>query len=212
MTALLTASSLIHSEIYRRVLIVSAETGTAFRNMKEPESAVLFGDGAAAVVVTPTPEQEESGVLDWEMTTWPEGAELTEFRGGGTRHPPDRPDKTKPEDNLFSMQGPEAYRLGRRQVARALQRLFKRNGITPGDVDWVIPHQASGPAVEAAGRYGFDARKVINIVSEYGNCIAASIPMALVTAHNKGLLERGDLLLLGGTGAGLSVAFALLRW
>jgi 3-oxoacyl-[acyl-carrier-protein] synthase-3 len=212
LVALMTASALIQSKSYKRILIVSAETGTPWRNLKEPESASLFGDGAAAAVVEPAPENEQSAVLDWEMTTWPEGAELTEFRGAGTRCPPYQQGKSTPEDYYFTMKGPKVYRMARDRVKETLKVLFERNNITPEDIDWLIPHQASKHAIEAASEYGFDLNKVINIVSKYGNCISASIPMALAIAHQKGQLKRGDLLLLGGTGAGLSVAFALIRW
>jgi 3-oxoacyl-[acyl-carrier-protein] synthase-3 len=210
--ALVNASTLIQSKMYKRILIVSAETGTPYRNLNEPESAALFGDGAAAVLVEPTPISEKSAVLDWEMNTWPEGADLTEFRGAGTRHPPYPPGKSTPEDYLFTMKGPKVYRMARNRVKTSLTTLFERNNITAKDIDWVIPHQASKHAVEAAKDYGFDLNQVVNIVPQYGNCIAASIPMALATANKKGLLKRGDLLILGGTGAGLSVAFALIRW
>jgi 3-oxoacyl-[acyl-carrier-protein] synthase-3 len=212
LVALMTASSFIQSNLYERILIVSAETGTPWRNFKEPESAALFGDGAAAAVVEPTPEAEKSGILDWEMNTWPGGAELTEFRGGGTRYPPYKPGKSSSEDYLFSMKGTRVYRMARKRIKETLSTLFKRNNISVHDIDWLIPHQASGPAMEAAREYGFDPKKIVNIIAEVGNCIAASMPMALAIAHKRGLLKRGDLLLLGGTGAGLSIAFALVRW
>jgi len=127
--------------------------------MKQPESAALFGDGAAAVIVEPAPEGEESGILDWEMNTWPEGSDLTEFRGGGTRRPPYRAGQSKPEDYLFSMNGPKVYRMARERVGQVLAVLFERNQITARDIDWAIPHQASGRAVETATEYGFDKNK-----------------------------------------------------
>ena len=212
LVAFINASSLIHANLYKRILIVSSETGTPWRDLSQPESAVLFGDGAAAAVIEETPDNEGSGLIDWEMNTWPEGAELSEFRGGGTRYPPYISERTRPEDYFFIMQGPALYRMARERVKHTLSVLFKRNNITARDINWLIPHQASGKAVEAASEYGFDKRKVVNIVSEYGNCIAASIPMALAVANQRKLLKRGDLVLLGGTGAGLSIAFALVRW
>ena len=211
MAAMMMAASFIQGGVYRRILIVSSETGSGFRNMKQPESAALFGDGAAAALLEPTPSDEQSQIMDWHMSTWPEGASLTEFRGGGTRRPPDRP-QTRPEDNLFSMNGPRVFRLAVQKVKQALDLLFARNGLKMEDVDWLVLHQASDPAMEAFVQHGFAREKVINNVERYGNCIAASIPIALATAHEAGKLKRGDLILMGGTGAGLSVAFALLRW
>ena len=210
--ALNTAAALVHGGTYKRILIVSVETGTHWRNMKEPESASLFGDAAAAAVIEATPPNEKSSWHDWEMNTWPEGAELTEFRGGGTRHPPDHPSLTKPDDNLFSMQGSRVYRFALGSVKKTLDTLLDRNNLKAADIDWLIPHQASGHAVEAAELYGFKRENVANIVKQYGNCIAASIPMALAIYHKEGKLKRGDLCVLGGTGAGLSVAFAIIRF
>ena len=209
--ALNTAAALISTKSFKRILIVSSETGTPFRDMDEPESASLFGDGAAAAVIEPTPEGEPSAYIDWEVNTWPEGAEFTEFRGAGTKHPPDHP-KTSRKDNLFQMQGTRVYRMARDRIRENLNHLFSRNKVQPGDFDWLIMHQASGRAVEMAANYGFAPQKTVSIVETVGNTIAASTPMVLAHANKQGLLKRGDLLLLGGTGAGLSVAFAMIRW
>ena len=212
LVALHSAAAMIHGGSFKRILIVSSETGTPWRNLKEPESAALFGDGAAAVVLEATPPGEASAWLDWEMNTWNEGAELTEFRGAGTQHPPNHPTKTREDDNLFSMKGSRVYRFARAKVKETLAELMGRTGLKPKDLDWVIPHQASGHAVEAAAEYGFPMERVINIVARYGNTIAASMPIALATAHQEGKLKRGDLFLMGGTGAGLSAAFAVIRF
>ena len=210
--ALNNAAALISTGVYKRILIVSSETGTSWRNMKEPESAALFGDGAAAAIVEAAQEDEPSALFDWEMTTWPEGAETTEFRGAGTRRPPFISDQTRPDDYLFHMNGPRVFKLATKRVKEALAILFERNHFELKDIDRLILHQASGPAVEGFIQYGFAREKVVNILPEFGNCIAASIPMALAIANEQGLLRRGDTVLIGGTGAGLSVAFALLHW
>jgi 3-oxoacyl-[acyl-carrier-protein] synthase-3 len=145
------------------------------------------------------------------MATWPEGAELTEFRGAGThRHPNDA--RTVSADNLFKMDGPRVYKMARRKVAEVLVRLLEQAGMERSQIDLIVPHQASGPALEALARYGFDRSRIVNIVGRYGNCIAASIPMALVEAERTGRLRRGSTVMLLGTGAGLSVAGAILRW
>jgi 3-oxoacyl-[acyl-carrier-protein] synthase-3 len=210
--ALNSAAALIQTGVYKRILIVSAETGTPWRDLHEPESASLFGDGAAAAVVEPTPDNEESCLCDWVMTTWPEVSDTTEFRGAGTRRPPFISDLTKPEDYLFHMKGPKIFHFTVPRVKEALETLFKRNNLEIKDIDRLILHQASSRAIDAFVDYGFEREKVDKILDEYGNCISASIPMTLAIADRKGCLKRGDTVLIGGTGAGLSVAFALLRW
>jgi 3-oxoacyl-[acyl-carrier-protein] synthase-3 len=97
-------------------------------------------------------------------------------------------------------------------VGDLLDHLFETCGISPDDIDLVVPHQASGPALAAIPRYGLAEEKVMNIVGEYGNCVAASMPMALHLALEEGRIKSGDKVLMLGTGAGLSVAAALLRW
>ena len=146
------------------------------------------------------------------MNTWPSGANLTEVRGGGTsKHPQDK--HTKDEDNLFSMDGPGIYKIARKHVHKMIIETLKNTGLEKKDIDWIIPHQASGKAVAAyVSPGGFDKEKVINIVSKYGNCVAASVPMALTIAIQKNKVKRGDLVLLVGTGAGLSAACALIRY
>jgi 3-oxoacyl-[acyl-carrier-protein] synthase-3 len=212
LVALNTAAGLIESKFYKRILIVSSETGTPFRDLDDPESASLFGDAAAAAIIEPTPEGEQSAYIDWEMNTWPNGAELTEFRGAGTRHPPNHPTKTSEKDNLFQMKGTRVYRQAIIRIKKNLSDLYARNNITPKKIDRLIMHQASGRAVDMAVNFGFPPEKTVKIVNKVGNTIAASIPLVLATANQEGLLKRGDLLLVGGTGAGLSVGFSIIRW
>jgi 3-oxoacyl-[acyl-carrier-protein] synthase-3 len=212
LVALNSAAAMIHGGAYKRILIVSSETGTPWRNMNEPESASLFGDAAAAVIIEKAEPEESSEWIDWAMNTYPRGADLTEFRGGGTKHPPDHPTLTKPEDNFFAMQGTKVYRFALGSVKKTLTALLNRNNLQPADFDMMIPHQASSHSIEVAGMYGFKPDKVANIVANFGNCIAASIPMTLAIYHKEGKIKRGDLCILGGTGAGLSVAFAIIRF
>jgi 3-oxoacyl-[acyl-carrier-protein] synthase III len=211
LVALHNAAALVAAGAYRRVLVVSAEYGSDGRNMAEPESAALLGDGAAAAVLEPTPKGEGSALVGWRMSTWPKGAPLTEVRGYGQRLRPNDP-RTRLEDNLFSMDGPGVYRMALRRLPGLVRELLAEVDMTPEGVDWVVPHQASGPGLGLLPRLGFPAVRTVNIVGEYGNCVAASIPMALAHLAASGRLRRGQTVLLLGTGAGFSVAGALLRW
>ena len=145
------------------------------------------------------------------MVTWPKGAALTEVRGYGQRCDPNDP-TTRPEDQFFSMDGPEVFKMARRRVVGLIQGILTDHGMCVDEVDWVVPHQASGPGLALLPRMGFPAERIVNIVGQYGNCVAASIPMALAHLAASGRMRRGDRVLLVGTGAGLSVAGALLRW
>jgi 3-oxoacyl-[acyl-carrier-protein] synthase-3 len=211
LVALQTSGAMISAGLHRRILIVSAEQGSVCRDFSHPESAVLIGDGAAAAVLEPTPAGEGSELLGYLFRTFPEGSHLAELRGCGTRaHPNDG--RTVEQDNLFRMNGPGIYKMAYRKVYELVDDLLEQAGLERGDIDLVVPHQASGPALDALLRIGFDAERVINMVDSVGNCIAASMPMALATAESEGRMKRGDRVLLLGTGAGLSVGGAILRW
>src|SRR4029450_3408445 len=205
------AAALVSAGAYRRVLVVSAEVGSIARNMDQPESAALLGDGAAAAVLEPTPDEEASEIVGWRMLTWPKGAELTELRGLGQRRWPTHA-ATQPEDHLFSMDGPGIYRMARPKVHRLVRDLLADLGLNVGDSDWVGPAQGGGPGLELLPRIGFAVDRIVNIVGEYGNCVAASIPMALASLGASGRVRRGDRVMLLGTGAGLSVGGMVLRW
>lgn len=211
LTALHTAGAYISCGAYRRILIISAEVSSICRRMDEPESAAILGDGAAAALVVPTPADQQSSLLAWRFRTYPEAAGLVELPGCGTRHHPNAAD-TLDEHNQFTMNGPGLYKFAFPLVRSMLREVLDEAGLSLDDIRVVVPHQASGPALQGFRRLGVPDEKVINIVSEYGNCVAASLPMALSCAVADGRIKRGDTILLLGTGAGMSVGAAVLRW
>ena len=209
-TAINVAGSLIQSNAYNNILIVSSDRGTRGRNFNEPESAALLGDASAAVYLEPS--DANIGVVDFEMTSWPKGAHLTEVRGGGTNlHPQDS--KTKNEDNLFSMDGPEVFKYTLPKVYEMILKILKRNNLSQPDIDLLIPHQASGKGVRAYSKFGgFNKNKVMDIVDKTGNCVAASLPLALAMALEKNMINKNSTILLVGTGAGLSIASTIIKF
>tara|TARA_B100002052_G_scaffold100072_1_gene92443 strand:+ start:1971 stop:2939 length:969 start_codon:yes stop_codon:yes gene_type:complete len=209
-TALNVAGSMINSKTYKNILIVSSDRGTRGRNFNEPESASLLGDAAAAIYLEAS-DNGKHGLIDFEMSSWPEGAELTQVKGGGTSlHPQDS--ITKDEDNLFSMNGPEVFKYSLRKVYNMISEILDRNNISKTDIDLLIPHQASGRGVDAYSKYGgFEKGQVMNIISKTGNCVAASIPLALALALENKKIIKDDLIFFVGTGAGLSIASAVVR-
>ena len=212
LVALNTAANFISQNTYKKILIVSSDRGSRGRNYDEPESAALLGDAAAAVLVEKALDDEESCMLDFTMNTYPEGSHLTEVKGGGTNlHPHDS--KTKFADNLFTMNGPMIYKMARKTVYNQIQLDLKNNNLKADDIDLVVPHQASGLAIKAYSKYGgFSNDKVVNIIDKTGNCVAASLPLALAIAYKDNRIKRGDLIYFVGTGAGLSVASCLIKF
>lgn len=211
LTALQSAAGLLATNTYHRILIVSADLGTRGRNPIQPESAALLGDGAAAVLVTLPTKGQSAGILAHSMRSFPEGAEFTSVRGGGTRLHPQDP-RTTPDDNLFHMKGTAVFKMALRKAPQVIDETLAQAGINKSDLRIVVPHQASGFGVEVYRRFGFTNEQVIDVVGQFGNCVAASIPMALAHAVQNERLDRGDRVMLVGTGAGLSVAATIIRY
>ncbi|MFT2719779.1 3-oxoacyl-ACP synthase III family protein [Deinococcus sp. A31D244] len=199
--ALQHAALLIHTRQARHVLIISSEGGSVGLNPAQPESTLLIGDGAAAVLLGP-PEHPHQGLHAGRTETHPAGADHTRITGGGTLRHPNHPDAT-PTDFTFDMQGLQVLKLASRVVPPFLERL--RPGLSSGlpGITRVIPHQASQAGLDLMRRYHWPEEQVEVTLRTLGNVIAASLPLTLHQALEAGRLSAGDTALLVGTGAGL---------
>lgn len=205
LVALQSAAHLLAGGAYRAALLVSSEIASFSRNPAEPESASLFGDAAAAAVLLPTPAGQTSTLVGAKFATFSSGVDLTTLCGGGTLHHPNDP-ATTPAMNMFQMNGPGVYRKAARVLRPFLDDMFATLGWTRADLDALIPHQASGHGIELLStRLGFNPERIMVNLPTRGNCIAASIPLALAEAVAAGRIDRGNRLLLLGTGAGLTL-------
>lgn len=213
-SALEVASSLLVTGRYQRVAIVCAEIASKGLNWQEPEAAALMGDGAAAVILTRAGEHSESAILTTALETWPVGAHLTEIRGGGSAQPAhEHRAGENTADYLFHMDGPGIFRLAAQHMEAFVSRIIGSGKDRWNAIDLVIPHQASLPAMQhLRKRLGIPQAKLMEIVQDHGNVIAASLPMALHEAITHGRLQRGQTTLLLGTSAGFSLGGALLRY
>jgi 3-oxoacyl-[acyl-carrier-protein] synthase-3 len=211
MAALDVAASLLHTERYRRILIVSSEISAVGLDAQDPETAPLFGDAAAAVVVT-RPEPGESSCLHHVcFETFGEGASLTEIPGCGTKHPPSAPE-TRVAHSLFRMQGTALLKLAAKRGRPFLQRFSREIGDAAMDDGLVIAHQPSRAGLRMLALLGIAEARMVITLPELGNCVAASIPLGLYAAVRDGRLQRGQRAILLGTGAGVTFGAALLTY
>ncbi|MDK2012590.1 MULTISPECIES: 3-oxoacyl-ACP synthase III family protein [unclassified Deinococcus] len=199
--ALQHAALLIHTHQARHVLIISSEGGSVGLNPKQPESTLLIGDGAAAILLGP-PTRPGQGLHATRIETHPAGADHTRITGGGTLRHPNHP-AAAPTDFTFDMQGLQVLKLASRVVPPFLERL--RPGLSSGlpGITRVIPHQASQAGLDLLRRYNWPEKQVEVTLRTLGNVIAASLPLTLHQAVEAGRLGEGDTALLVGTGAGL---------
>lgn len=165
--ALQLADAQIRTGQYRRVLITSAELNSRVRNFAHPESAALLGDAGAAILLEGC-DSPELGMEAASMRTWPQHADLTEVQGFGLRHHPLAPD-TREHHYLFAMDGPMVLRAASRLFVAHLRDFIAHTGVSPAEVDLVVPHQASGTALRFLARCGFAEDKTVNILADYGN-------------------------------------------
>lgn len=211
LAALDLSANLLATRRYKNILIVSAEIGSVGINLHEPESASLLGDAAAAVVVTRASEGEASCLLAARLETYGDGADLTAIRGGGSRWHPNHAG-TRPEDNLFHMDGPQVLRMALRYSGGFLERLRPGLSKSLGSIRLVVPHQPSKMGLKALELFGWPPGQIVRTLDRLGNCVAASIPCTLYEAVCAGRLERGEEVLLVGTGAGLSLGGVILKY
>lgn len=204
-TAFDVVSYLVEAGKYNTVAIVTSEIASKSLNYKERETATLLGDGAAAVIIRKSKDNEESKIISADMETYSKGALLTLIKGGGNFLHPNEPN-TKFEDFTFHMQGREILGMAFEKLPSFFTKLFKKANLPVKDIDLMIPHQASKVGLEMAKQYlGLSDKQFMVNIETHGNCIAASIPMALHDAIEQGRMKRGDKVCLVGTAAGLSV-------
>lgn len=204
------ADQLQRGGLYRRILLVSADIASVGLNPNDPKTATLFGDGAAAVIV----EASESGALVSSFETWTEVQEACQFEMGGTKlHLKEVEEHRK----YFQMKGPRLFKTAIPHGMRMVETLLDKAGLTMDQLALFIPHQASPSALNIFSKllkkkYKDFVCPFMNIVQDYGNMIATSLPHALNQAIEQKLLKRGDRCMLLGTSAGISVGGVIVEY
>jgi 3-oxoacyl-[acyl-carrier-protein] synthase-3 len=191
---LVTADGLLRGGM-ERILVIGAETLSTIVDWDDRSTAVLFGDGAGAVVL-------ERGEGPGRLL----GADLGS--DGSLLHL-----LHAPKGGFIHMDGPEVFRRAVRIMVECSQRALERAGTTADEVALFVPHQANSRIIDSAvQKLGVDPARVVNVLAGIGNTSAASIPIALASAADEGRLAPGDLVLMVGFGAGMTWAGAVLEW
>lgn len=205
------AALMINSEQHQTILIVSSDIPSSGINRADPETGGLFGDGAAAVIVTKS-QQGNSGLHCFNFETHSEGVTYCQIKGGGSLNSPSKTPGDYAPFGYFEMQGKNVFRLTARVIEGFIKTTLDMSGLTLKDIDWVVPHQASKLALEHVQKQlNLDPDKVVNILKTKGNQVAASIPSALDALLRSGKTKKGDKVLFIGTSAGVSLGAAVLE-
>lgn len=198
---------------YQNILIVSSDVASCGLNWKNPDVSGIFGDGAAAAVVTRSEDTSTGKILASSVMTHSSGVDLCQIEGGGSRIHPSRTGEYNPSRFLFQMDGKKAYKLVAHLLPNFIQKLLDQAHLTLSDIDVVVPHQGSAHGLRHLTKLlSLPSEKVINIFAEHGNQVAASLPTALHTALYSHKLKRGSKIMLIGFGAGISVGGMIVEY
>lgn len=204
------ATSMIRSGAHNRVLLVGADIFTHLINWKDRNTAVLFGDGAGAVLLEAT--TEPAGLLAVNLGSWGEGERYMAADAGGTRMPATAELLAEGRQYVY-MNGREIFKHAVRGMSDSSLRVIGEAGITTDDIQLVIPHQANLRIIDAvAKRLDMPPNRVFVNLDRYGNTSAASIPVAICEAVSQGRISAGHYMLLTAFGGGLTWASAVVRW
>jgi 3-oxoacyl-[acyl-carrier-protein] synthase-3 len=209
------ADNFIKTGQCKTVLLIGAETFSRILDWEDRSTCVLFGDGAGAVVLRAGQDDSDAnlggsghnrgrGVLSTHLHSDGATNDLLYVDGG--------PSSTQTVGHL-RMNGREVFRHAVNNFTSIVEEALEANGLSPDDIDWVVPHQANKRILDGTRRkLGLPAEKIIITVDRHANTSAASIPLALDEAIRDGRIKQGDLLMMLAMGGGLTWGAGLVRW
>lgn len=208
LVGLQTASALIKSGLYKKVILVAAEKMSSMTDYTDRSTCPLFGDGAGAVLLEPS--DENLGVLDAVIHTDGVGMSHLIMKAGGSVSPASHENVDRREHFIYQ-EGRVVFKYAVSDMASSVLDVMERNNLTMDTVDWFVPHQANRRIIEAiARRMGMSEKKVMVNIEKYGNTSAATLPICLAEWENK--LKKGDNLVLTTFGAGFTWGAIYLKW
>jgi 3-oxoacyl-[acyl-carrier-protein] synthase III len=198
------AYAAISSGMARRVLLIGVEVLSRFVDWRDRDTCILFGDGAAAVVVEPV---RSGGIRGFELGADGSGATDIHVPGGGSRAP------VGGAAHTIQMNGANVFRFSTRATAASVRQLLGACEADLSDVDLYVPHQSNRRMIlHSARELGLAEERIVLDLGRHGNTASASIPLALARAREDGRLRPGTTVLLSAVGAGLTWGSALLTW
>jgi len=203
------AASLVRSGVFRRVMLIGAETLSKLVNQEDRGTAILFGDGAGCVILEAS---EEDSFLASELGSDGSRPDLLLVEAGGSRRAVDSA-AIEQKKNLIHMDGRQVFKFAVQKMIAATDSALAKAKLTKSDVDLLIPHQANKRIIDSAMKYlEMPPEKCVVNIAEYGNTSAASIPIALSEAVRSGRVHAGNTIVFVGFGGGLSWGAVVWKW
>ncbi|MEX1236603.1 MAG: beta-ketoacyl-ACP synthase III [Roseovarius sp.] len=205
--ALCNANAMIVSGQAERLMIIGAETFSRIMDWTDRSTCVLFGDGAGAMILEAgdgAGTSQDRGILSTDLNSDGRYRDMLYVDGGVS---------TTGTSGKLRMQGNPLFRQAVDKLTSTAEAALSKTGIAPGDVDWIVPHQANIRIIQGtAKKMGVPMERVIQTVQDHGNTSAASIPLALSVGVADGRIKQGDLILSEAIGGGLAWGAVVLRW
>ncbi|NBA85144.1 beta-ketoacyl-ACP synthase III [Emticicia sp. CRIBPO] len=206
--ALSVGAQFIEAGTYKKVIVIGGDKMSSIIDYTDRTTCVLFGDGAGAVMLEPT--TEENGLMDFLLHSDGTGENHLIMKGGGSKNPASH----QTIDNRWhyiSQEGPQVFKFAVTKMADAAAEIMNRNHLTGDDVTWLVPHQANKRIIDAtANRMEIGPEKVMMNIQNYGNTTAGTIPLCLFDYESQ--LKKGDNLILAAFGGGFTWGSAFLKW
>ncbi len=202
------ATAMIRSGVVRNALVIGVEIISPYMDWDNRNVAVLFGDGAAAVVLQASDEPE--GVLAEHLGCYADARHTLRVRGMGCLY---ANQGVRYGDTRWDFDGQEIFKKAVKGMSQASDIALQKAGLTAADIDLLVPHQANLRIIESVAKYAkVPMEKVFLTVDRYGNMSSATVPVALVEAVEEGRVRPGSLLLTPGFGGGLTLCSHVIRW
>lgn len=209
--ALNTGAQFIAAGTHTKVLVIGGEKMSSIIDYTDRNTCVLFGDGAAGVLLEPACD-EHHGLLDARLHADGRGGDHLYMRGGGSLHPATHETVSQGLHYLYQ-DGKQVFKSAVTQMADIAVEVMEENGLTSSDISYLIPHQANNRIIQAtAERMGLPKEKVAININRYGNTSAATVPLCIAELDEEGLLKPDDNLVLVSFGAGYTWGGIYLKW
>ncbi len=205
-----TGASLIAGGTVKKVAVVGCDVMTSIMDPTNRNTAVLFGDGAGAVILEQV--EEGHGILDYEHSIDGFGAPFLCMKAGGSLRPATA-ETVANREHFIHQDGKEVYKNAVREMAEVSRLMLDRNQVNPNDLKLFVPHQANLRIMDAAAkRLELPTDRMANNISMYANTTSATLPTALHQSLEAGRVAKGDLIVFAAFGAGFTWGGTLMRW
>lgn len=209
--AMATGAQFVQTGAYKRVLVIGTDVMSSILNFEDRTTCVLFGDGAGAVLLEPS-EEDNTGIIDFILRSDGSGGKFLYMPAGGSLHPASHETIDK-KMHYVHQDGRNVFKFAVKLMTEVSLEILQRNGYTTEDVTLYIPHQANLRIIQSSvERLKLRPEQVVINIDRYANTTAATIPVGLAEAYQQGRMKKGDLMLLASFGAGFTWGSLLLRW